>query len=107
MEQHLMVYFCYLNLKGKGAVTIFFMELLAIEDATGENMYLATQNILKILQWNHTNQLVALATNGEASMMGCYYGLTTRLRHNVHVLINTHYIAHRKALLAGDEFKQY
>ena len=45
-----MVYFCYLNLKGKGAVTIFFMELLAIEDATGENMYLATQNILKILQ---------------------------------------------------------
>ena len=45
-----MVYFCYLNLNSKGAVTIFFMELLAIEDATGENMYLATQNILKILQ---------------------------------------------------------
>ena len=35
-------------------------------------------------------------------MMGCYHGLTTRLRHDVHVLINNHYIAHN-FFLAGDE----
>jgi hypothetical protein len=36
-------------------------------------------------------------------MMGCYYELKTCLRHDVHVLINTYYIAHRKALLACDQ----
>jgi hypothetical protein len=44
-----MVYCCYLDMKGKGAITIFFIELLAIEDATRGNMYFATQKILKIL----------------------------------------------------------
>lgn len=32
--------------------------------------YFATKNILKLLQWNHTNQLVALATNGNNSNDG-------------------------------------
>ena len=48
MEQHLMVYCCYLNLRGKGATTISFVELLVIKDSMGEYIYL-NKNLLEIL----------------------------------------------------------
>ena len=38
---------------------------------------LQTKNLLERLQWNHTNQLVALAIDGGASMIGCHCGLMT------------------------------
>lgn len=33
MDQHLIVYYCYLNLKGKEVATVSFVELLVIEDS--------------------------------------------------------------------------
>jgi hypothetical protein len=48
---------------------------------------------------------MALAKDGVASMIGFNHGLTTRLGHNVPTLVNTHCIAHQKALYAGDGFK--
>jgi hypothetical protein len=79
----------------KGSCNNLHVELLAIEDVTRENMYLTTTNLLKRLQRNHTNQLVALAINGATFMIyiGCHRGLTTRLRHDVLALVSTHCIA--------------
>ena len=45
MEQHLMVYFCYLNLRGKKATTISFVELLVIKDSMGE--YIPQQKFIR------------------------------------------------------------
>ena len=52
MDQHLIVYYCYLNLKGKEVASASFVELLVIEDSIwggGGDIYLATKNLLEIL----------------------------------------------------------
>lgn len=58
MEQHLILYYCYSNLKWKGAAIVSFVEQLAIKDFTGDTVYFVTNNLLEKLWWN-TNKLVA------------------------------------------------
>jgi hypothetical protein len=53
-----------------------FMELLAIKDAIGENMFVALFFLLEELGWD-LSKLVALIINGPTSMIGCHQGLST------------------------------
>lgn len=57
MEQHLIVYHCYLNLRGKVVAIVSFVELQAIEDAMEENMYLTTTTIIYIKNYNEILQI--------------------------------------------------
>jgi hypothetical protein len=41
MEQHLIIYGCYLGFQGKGYQMTFFLELLVIKGAIRENMFIA------------------------------------------------------------------
>ena len=41
MEEPLIVYCCYLNLKKKEVAIVSFVELLVIEDSIGVNLYFA------------------------------------------------------------------
>lgn len=81
------------------------MELLAIEDATGEKSH-NTKHIENITMESHQSTC-GFSHKWRSFNDGLFHGLTNCLKHDVHVLIYTHYIAHQKALLAGDEFKQY
>ncbi len=51
-------------------------------------------DLLEKLEWP-LEKLVALATDGAASMIGVRQGLADRLRTDVPVLINVHCITHR------------
>jgi hypothetical protein len=52
-----------------------------------------------------TNELVALATNGAATIIGSHHGVMTSLRNDVPTLINTYCVANQEALFASDGFK--
>ncbi len=76
MEQHLIVYWCYLGSQGKGYQMTSFMELLAIQYTIGKNMFVALFFLLEELVWD-LSKMVALTINGPTSMIGCHQGLST------------------------------
>ena len=47
MEQQLIVNCCYLNLKSKGFAIVSCVEFLAIEESMGENIYIATKELIR------------------------------------------------------------
>lgn len=94
LEQHLIVYVCSLARGGMGEPRMHFVELLAVSRGTAEVMYTTLMDLLTAREWP-LEKIVALATDGAASMIGSRTGLAARLRERVPALINIHCIAHR------------
>ena len=94
LEQHLIVYVCSLSRGGLGPPRMQFVGLSSVPRATGEIFYKNVVDLLEKLEWP-LEKLVALATDGAASMIGVRQGLAARLRADVPTLINVHCIAHR------------
>jgi hypothetical protein len=94
LEQHLIVYVCSLSRSGLGPPCMQFVGLTSVPRATGEIFYKNVVDLLEKSEWP-LEKLVALATDGAASMIGVRQGLAGRLRADVPTLINVHCIAHR------------
>ena len=94
LEQHLIIYVCYLTGQGSGVPVTQFVELSSITSGTGEGIYTAVDEVLNKLHWNR-DELVAVATDGASAMIGSRSGFTTRLRNDQPSLVNVHCIAHR------------
>ena len=94
LEQHLIVYVCYLARGGMGPPCMQFVELLSVPRGTREVMYNKIVELMREFEWP-LEKVVGLATDGAASMTGVRSGLATRLSVDVPTLITTHCIAHR------------
>ena len=94
LEQHLIVYVCYLAWGGMGPLSMQFVELLSVPQGTWEVMYNKIVELIKKFEWP-LDKVVGLATNGVASMTDVRSRLATRLSVDVPTLITTHCIAHR------------
>ena len=95
LEQHLIMYVCYLTGQGSGVLVTQFVELSSITADTGEGICTAVDEVLNKLHWIR-DQLVAVATDGASAMIGSRIGFTIRLRNDQPSLVNVHCMhAHR------------
>ena len=94
LEQHLIIYVCYITGNGSGVPVTQFVELSSVASGTGESIYATINEVLNKLHLDKT-RLVAVATDGASAMIGSRIGLTTRLRNDQPLLVNVHCIAHR------------
>lgn len=94
LEQHLIIYVCYITGNGSGVPVTQFVELSSVASGTGESIYATVNEVLNKLHLDKT-RLVAVATDGASAMIGSRIGLTTRLRNDQPSLVNVHCIAHR------------
>ena len=94
LEQHLIVYVCYLARGGMHPPCIQFVELLSVPQGTWEVIYNKIVELMREFEWL-LEKVVGLTTNGAASITGVRSGLATRLSVDVPTLITTHCIAHR------------
>ena len=104
MDQHLIVYYCYLNLKMERSCSCSFVELL--EGTRGVPMEGAPPVANQIDLFMH---FLGASRDGlvarPVEMDKFSSSVATHLGHNVPALVNTHCIAYQKALYAGDGFK--
>jgi hypothetical protein len=94
LEQHLIVYICNLCRDGLGPPPMQFVGLSSDPQATSEIFYRNVIDLLEELEWP-LEKIVALATDGAASMTGMRQSLVGKLHADVPTLTNVHCIAHR------------
>ena len=94
LEQHLIVYVCSLFRGDLGPPRLQFVKLSSVHRAACEIIYKNVVDLLEKLEWP-LEKLVALATNGAASMIGVKQRLADRLCADVPTFINVHCIVHR------------
>ncbi|MCO5567029.1 hypothetical protein L7F22_020712 [Adiantum nelumboides] len=106
LEKHLIVYFCFLPLNGKGLCKIEFGTLVIVSDGTAQTKYDA---LLKVLDefGLEKSRMVGIATDGDSSMTGCHEGLIAKLKRVIPHLSSIHCIAHREALAVVDTAKHF
>lgn len=106
MEKHLIVYFCFLPLNGKGLSKIEFARLLPVSDGCAQTKYDELSKVLAEFGLEK-HRMVGIATDGDSSMLGCNEGLVAKLKRDIPHLTSIHCIAHREALAVADAAKHF
>ena len=75
LEQHFIMYICYLRGQRSRVHITQFVELSSIIGGTWEGVYTAVDEDLNKLHWNR-DQLVAVATDRSSAMIGSRFGFT-------------------------------
>ena len=78
-----------------------FVKLLALQDGPTESMYEVVTRLLEKMHLMPLKQ-VALATDGDSSMIGHHTGLAARMCAEVPTIINVHCIMHCEALATSN-----
>jgi len=109
VDQNLIIYVKFVNIDTGRAETHFY-EVVKLNGAKAEDIFnslieaFRAKNLPLVTDKNpQTPPLVAVATDGAATMVGKKSGVVTRLRESVGLehLISVHCIAHRLALASG------
>lgn len=96
------------DVTGRGDVENIFLDLVALEGTTAENVYKALKNSLMMANLDDEylkNHLISIATDGAAVMTGKDSGLIVRLKKDFPSLKSVHCLAHKLELAVHDSLK--
>jgi hypothetical protein len=99
-EDHLLIYTQYVN--DDMTVNVDYLCTIKVPEKTAASVYTALIAVLGVLGVDLA-KLVALATDGGSEYMGSQQGVGVRLKANQCYLMHMHCVAHRAALVMGDQ----